>query len=129
VRIYPVLVVGDTTFTNIGTNFILNDYFMRELLKRNIVNKNLRPLILVGIDSLLIYQFDFKNKELNLRNVLEDFLKFIKTKRPYSQSNINRNIMHNFFSLDQYLADKIKRKFYIPFHKSLINIFKEKGLT
>lgn len=32
VNIYPILVVGDTTFTNVGTNFILNDYFKRNYL-------------------------------------------------------------------------------------------------
>lgn len=129
VKIYPILVVGDTTFTNVGTNFILNDYFKNEISNRNIDNNNIRPLILVSIDILILYQFDFEEKKLKLRSVLDSYLKFLNTEYPYRKNDIIQNAMHNFFSLDQYMRDKIPLKSDKHHLEPLIKSFKEKGLT
>lgn len=129
VKIYPILVVGDTTFTNVGTNFILNHYFNVEISKRGIKNKNVRPLILVSIDSLILYQFDFEEKNLKLRSVLDSYLKFLNMKHPYGKNDVFRNVMHNYFSLDQYLKDKIPIKSSTYHLEPLIKSFRERGLT
>lgn len=129
VNIYPILVVGDTTFTNVGTNFILNDYFKKELSNRNIENKNIRPLILVSIDSLILYQFAFEEKKLKLRSVFDSYLKFLYNKCPYSKKDILQNAMHKYFSLDQYFRDKIPIKSDKYHLEPLIKSFRESGLT
>lgn len=129
VKIYPILVVGDTTFTNVGINYILNDYFKKELSNRNIENKNIQSLILVSIDSLILYQFDFEEKKLKLRSVFDSYLKFLQKKCPYSKNDIIRNAMHNYFSLDQYLRDKIPVKSDKYHLEPLIRSFRESGLT
>lgn len=128
-KIYPILVVGDTTFTNIGINFILNDYFKTEISNRNIENKNIRPLILVSIDSLILYQFDFEEKKLKLRSVLDRYLKFLNKEYPYREDEIHGNAMHGYFSLDQYLTDKIPIKSDKYHLDPLIKSFRERGLT
>lgn len=84
-KIYPILVVGDTTFTNVGMNFILNNYLKTEISNRNIENKNIRPLVLISIDSLILYQFDFEEKKLKLRSILDSYLKFLRMKYPYGK--------------------------------------------
>ena len=129
VKIYPILVVGDTTFTNVGTNYILNDYLKKELSNRSIENKNIQSLILVSIDSLILYQFDFEEKKLKLRSVFDSYLKFLQKKCPYSKNDIIRNAMHNYFSLDQYLRDKIPVKSDKYHLDPLIRSFRESGLT
>lgn len=129
VKIYPILVVGDSTFTNVGTNFILNDYFKTEISNRNIDNKNIRPLILVSIDSLILYQFDFEEKNLKLRNVLDSYLKFLNKKYPYRKNDTDKNTMHKYFSLDQYLRDKIPIKSNASHLEPVIMSFREKKLT
>ena len=129
VKIYPILVVGDTTFTNVGTNFILNDYFKTEISNRNIENKNIRPLTLVSIDSLILYQFDFEEKILTLQSVLDSYLKFLSKECPYPKSEIFRNVVHNYFSLDQYLIDKIPVKSDKYLLEPLIKAVRESGLT
>lgn len=129
VKIYPILVVGDSTFTNVGMNYILNDYFKTEISKKNIENTNIRPLILVSIDSLILYQFDFEEKNLKLRSVLESYLKFLKQKCPYRMCDIYKNIMHRYFSLDLYLRDKIPIKSNTFHLEPLIMAFRERGLT
>lgn len=129
VRIYPILVVGDTAFTNAGLNFILNDYFKIEISNRNIENKNIRPLTLVSIDSLILYQFDFENKYLKLRNVLDSYLNFLNVEFPYGKKCIYRNILHSYFSLDQYLKDKIPIKSNTYIIGPLIKCFRERGFV
>lgn len=128
VKIYPILVVGDTTFTNVGTNFILNDYFKMGLSNRKIENKNIRPLILVSIDSLILYQFDFENKNLKLRSILDSYVKFLNMEHPYRKNDIFQNVMHSCFSLDQYLRDKIPPKSNTSLLNPLIKSFRERGL-
>lgn len=129
VRIYPILVVGDTTFTNVGASFILNDYFKNEISNRKIENKNIRPLILVNIDSLILYQFEFENKNLKLRDVLDSYLKFLNMEHPYGKNDIIRNVMHQYFSLDLYLKDKVPRKSNTYHLEPLIKSFRDRELT
>lgn len=129
VRIYPILVVGDTTFTNVGASFILNDYFKNEISNRKIGNKNIRPLILVNIDSLILYQFEFENKNLKLRDVLDSYLKFLNMEHPYGKNDIIRNVMHQYFSLDLYLKDKVPRKSNTYHLEPLIKSFRDRELT
>ena len=128
-KIYPILVVGDTTFTNVGMNFILNNYFKTEISNRNIENKNIRPLILISIDSLILYQFDFEGKNLKLRSILDSYLKFLNMEYPYGKNDIIRNIAHRYFSLDQYLRDKIPITSNKKHLEPLIESFKERGLV
>lgn len=129
VNIYPILVVGDPTFTNVGINYILNDYFRIKISNRKIENENIRPLILVSIDSLIVYQFEFEENKLNLRNVLDSYLEFLNMKTPYMINDISRNIMHRYFSLDQYLRDKVPLKSKKSLLEPLINAFREIDLT
>lgn len=128
-KIYPILVVGDTTFTNVGMNFILNNYFKTEISNRNIKNKNIRPLALISIDSLILYQFDFEEKKLKLRSILDSYLKFLNMEHPYGKNDIIRNIAHRYFSLDQYLRDKIPITSNKKHLEPLIKSFKERGLV
>lgn len=123
------MVVGDTTFTNVGMNFILNNYFKTEISNRNIENKNIRPLILISIDSLILYQFDFEGKNLKLRSILDSYFKFLNMKYPYGKNDIIRNIAHRYFSLDQYLRDKIPITSNKKHLEPLIESFKERGLV
>lgn len=128
VRIYPILVVGDSTFTNVGMNFILNDYFKVTISSREIGHKNIHPLILVSIDSLILYQSDFEEKNLKLRDVLDSYLKFLNMEHPYGKNDIIKNAMHKYFSLDQYLKDKTPIKSNKLLLEPLIKSFRERGL-
>lgn len=127
-KIYPILVVGDTTFTNVGMNFILNNYLKTEISNRNIENKNIRPLVLISIDSLILYQFDFEEKKLKLRSILDSYLKFLRMKYPYGKNDIIRNTAHYYFSLDQYLRDKTPITSDKHHLEPLIKSLKERGL-
>ena len=128
VRIYPILVVGDSTFTNVGMNFILNDYFKVTISSREIGHKNIHPLILVSIDSLILYQSDFEEKNLKLRDVLDSYLKFLNMEHPYGKNDIIKNAMHKYFSLDQYLKDKTPIKSNKLLLEPLIKSFREREL-
>lgn len=108
--INPILVVGDSKFATVGMAGILNSYFHNKLLQNGVEEDSISPLILTDISTLIIYQNDFAEDKLSLKNVCKDYYTFLKKKNPFGKSLPLENIYHRNFSLSNYLEMKVHPK-------------------
>lgn len=76
-KIYPILVVSDSKFVTQGVFPTLNSQFLEYLQQRGIANDKICPLILVDVGTLLLYQHDFEDGLLSLKEAFNDYYKFL----------------------------------------------------
>jgi len=79
--IYPVLVVHDRLYNQPGLNVVVNDWFQEELakLEEKPPVHNVRPLIIIDIDTLLAYHEDFRDGRMVFEDVLEEYVAYLHT--------------------------------------------------
>jgi hypothetical protein len=76
--IYPVLVVHDRLYNMPGLNELVNGWFQQELAQLGGAARQVRPLVIIDIDTLLAYQDHFASKRLVLWEVIEAYYRYIK---------------------------------------------------
>lgn len=79
--IYPVLVVHDRLYNQPGLNVVVNDWFQTELTKleqQELPVHNVRPLIIIDIDTLLAYHEDFRDGRMVFEDVLDEYVAYLK---------------------------------------------------
>ncbi|SHL35828.1 hypothetical protein SAMN02746009_02616 [Hymenobacter psychrotolerans DSM 18569] len=77
----PVLVVHDRLYNQPGLNVVVNDWFQEELAKleqQGLPVYNVRPLIIVDVDTLLAYHEDFRDGRMVFEDVLEEYLAYLQ---------------------------------------------------
>jgi hypothetical protein len=77
--VYPVLVVHDRLYNQPGLNVFVNDWFQEELAQQEpaFPKHNVRPLIIIDVDTLLAYHEDFRDGRLVLEDVLEEYVAYL----------------------------------------------------
>lgn len=113
-HIYPVLVLGNPNYLNYGITYLLNRFFKQELTYQNIEAKSVNDLIIIDIDTLILYndlfsrmsfekivkQYSVKvQKHLKSTSVLErlfgfmqPFSEYLKQKYPITSEHLIKNI-------------------------------------
>lgn len=79
--IYPVLVIHDRLYNQPGLNVVVNDWFQEELAKlaqQGLPVHNVRPLIIIDIDTLLAYHEDFRDGRLVFEDVLDEYVAYLR---------------------------------------------------
>lgn len=110
--IYPILVLNDPIYCLPGFNYILNLWFQKGISDVGLDHMQIKPLVVIDIDTLIYYQEAFAKKKINLENELISYYKFIKNQTPYPPEEIINNALHHQLSFSDYLNDKIKYKDY-----------------
>ena len=78
-KIYPILVVHDSSFNCPGLNSVINEWFEYELKKlglKNIDTSKVRPITIVNIDTLILYADYLNIKKERLEDLIEAYIKF-----------------------------------------------------
>ena len=81
IQIYPILLLGDRTLEIPGLNFLLNKWYINEILnklKGNFKPHLIRGLIVMDIDTLIFGTYFLKERENNFKNILDEHLKLLK---------------------------------------------------
>jgi hypothetical protein len=81
--VHPVLVVHDRLYNQAGLNVLVNDWFQAEKREQEQQGKTfpeVRPLVVVDVDTLILYQDHFRNGALVWEDVLEAYYRH--TTRP-----------------------------------------------
>ncbi len=120
--IYPILVVHNNQIDVPGVNFLLNEWFTgeKEMLRKDpdlryisYMIDQIRPLVLVNIDTLLFYQDGFQN--IDIEKVIEAYYHFIN--EPIIMKNKGIPI-----------SEKTATQAYEPFSSFCSNYLEEKSI-
>lgn len=114
-RIYPILIVHHRQFEVAGLNKIIQSWFTKELLNLNeegIDVKNVKPITVINIDSLILYQDLFISNRWKLEDMIDDYHKITKFKKGIKFKN------------EAHMVDHANRST-IPFSHYLVNRLKE----
>jgi hypothetical protein len=104
VTFYPILVVQDRALATMGINHILDDYFQQELTPDIQSKYNVKSLVVMHIDCLILSLNFFSGQPTVFQECLDEYLKFFKESRKHG----------NYFSFDiwmrrRYLFDDKKK--------------------
>lgn len=131
VIIYPILVTHHHQFDVIGLNNIIKSWFDDELMKlaqQHYIVNNIKPITIINIDDLILYQDLFLQKQITLEELIDsyiDYVSFNKKKKYRSEQeliNESKNTLIPFATFSSNYIQKKKLRAY-P------NILREKGLT
>jgi hypothetical protein len=78
--IYPVLVLHDRLYNVPGLNVLVNDWFQQDLAEQasnGLQVQNVRPLVIVDVDTILAFHEHFRNQELIVEDVLEEYYQYL----------------------------------------------------
>src|SRR5690606_32173435 len=73
----PILLATDHSLSTIGVNHILNTWFEEEIAKSEIlspIKKRVRKLVLINIDTLIVYSEYFKEKSGSFEELLDSYI-------------------------------------------------------
>tara|TARA_R110002051_G_scaffold110207_1_gene182821 strand:- start:4325 stop:6088 length:1764 start_codon:yes stop_codon:yes gene_type:complete len=118
VVIHPVLVLHYRIFNTAGLNKWINFWFQDELekLRQEGYNvSNVKPLVLIDIDTLIFNKDVFKNRKLSLEEVLkyyqDNFINFsVKEKKYHSQEEATQATKNSFIPFGEYLDNAVDLK-------------------
>lgn len=106
-RIYPILVIDDSSLCAPGLNYILNEEFQQQLKNNNIKIK-VYPLILIELDTLIAFANYFQLRDVRLKKILEQYYKYIsRNKRPQKIEQIMKEVLHKYFPFYIFMSKEI----------------------
>lgn len=76
-RIYPILVLDDSSICVPGLNYILNDEFQKQLRALDIKIK-VHPLVIVELDTLIAFLTDFEKGVVQFKDTIDGYYKYLK---------------------------------------------------
>jgi len=126
-QIFPILVVHSRIFSSPGLNRYINDWFRKELNKLNCDISRVHDVILIDIDTLILYKDAFKDKKVSLWKLMLDYEKYyinftpdnLKTK-PKNMEEAYRMWNESVDSFSLFLDRELKSMRYIPNFNELI---------
>jgi hypothetical protein len=78
ITVYPILILQDRVLSTMGINHILNEYFQKELTKEIRTKLDVKPLVVMNIDCLILYSSFFAGQPTSFINCIKDYIKFFK---------------------------------------------------
>ncbi len=118
----PILLVTDHSLNTIGINHILNTWFEEEVEKSTqlkLIKNRIKKLIVIHIDSFIIYSEYFKENSLSFENLIESYIERIDRNRIHSmkkkvfsdpgsqQAALEHRINDILFSFAHHLEEKV----------------------
>lgn len=70
-NIYPILLLHDEVFNCAGMNYMLSKWFLETLQEKGVKNSRIKPLLVITIDTLIIYNSYFKKNTRYFKNYID----------------------------------------------------------
>lgn len=106
-KIYPVLVIDDSSLCAPGLNYILNEVFQQQL-KCNNIKLKVYPLAIVELDSLIAFANYFQLPYVRFKKLLEQYYDYIsRNKRPEKIEQLMREVLHKYFPFYIFMSQEI----------------------
>jgi hypothetical protein len=132
-QIYPILVLCDRQFNTPGLNTLVNAWFYEEIGKSSLLDnfrRNIRGIVIIDIDTLLIYQDIFRDKILKFDEIIDEYFRFIKNHqniKKVAKGDLEKIALlktQSFIPFYEYLATIQQVKKTRPIPKEIRNILK-----
>lgn len=72
-EVFPIHIFHDEAFDSAGVNYMVNSWFQNEKKARGLNKSHSLPLVLIHIDTLIIYRNLFIEKKLTLENLIKRY--------------------------------------------------------
>lgn len=106
-KIYPVLVIDDSSLCAPGLNYILNEVFQQQL-KCNNIKLKVYPLAIVELDTLIAFANYFQLPNVRFKKLLEQYYDYIsRNKRPEKIDQLMREVLHKYFPFYIFMSQEI----------------------
>lgn len=106
-KIYPVLVIDDSSLCAPGLNYILNEEFQQQL-KCNNIKLKVYPLAIVELDTLIAFANYFQLPNVRFKKLLEQYYDYIsRNKRPEKIDQLMREVLHKYFPFYIFMSQEI----------------------
>lgn len=112
-KFYPLIVVTDQAFQEIGFNYIIRSIFKDLLEKSSIEQKYLiKEPVIIFLDDLIKFQNFFKNNKLKINSIFDAYNGSCKSDDPWKQINSFSDFIHtkiSSYKVDptDFISDKI----------------------
>ncbi len=110
--VYPVIVFTDSSLDNEGINYLVSRQ-IRQWRKDKNSKLKVKDLIMVNLDTLLLYKEVFSSKTANIFDLLKSFLIYINSK------SLSRNELQELCSFSEFCEKYMKKN-------NITNIFSDK---
>ena len=106
-KIYPVLVLADSTLSVPGFNYILNDALGSQIKKMNLKTK-VHPLVVIELDTLIAYADSFKSGKIKLKDVIDKYFIYQKRYRKrVAPKDILEEVYHKYYPFYTFVSQQI----------------------
>lgn len=106
-KIYPVLVIDDSSLCAPGLNYILNEVFQQQL-KCNNIKLKVYPLAIVELDTIIAFANHFQHPNVRFKKLLEQYYDYIsRNKRPEKIEQLMREVLHKYFPFYIFMSQEI----------------------
>jgi len=99
--IYPILIYTDSALETNGINYLLDLEFKKKISLLNLNVSNIKDLVLINLDTLIMFQDYFHDKSVKLNDLLDSFYKHLLSNN-MDVNIINRNSM-KLTTIDDYI--------------------------
>lgn len=130
VNVYPIIVTHYRMYDTSGINYLVNTWFMDELQKLSIEGlniENIRPITIINIDTLIIFNDLFRDKKLSLSDLIDKYadLQILNRKKRYkNEEEGHQAILQRFIPFSGFVDEYTRKNKLIPTY----TLFKEKGV-
>lgn len=115
-NIYPIIIYTDYKYRLHGLNHYLSIKFDEIVSATEIsVKRRIRPLTIIGLDTLFNLQFRFQKKELKLADKITKYHKYVKNKEKEDALKGVNKFSQLYPSFDRYLLESI---YVLPFSEA-----------
>lgn len=99
---YPIIVHTDITLESYGVNYFLNKRMMELADELGLSNLNIKGLVLINVDTLILLQDHFKDGKLNLGHCIDNYLSYISSDDPLTATfPFDEFIKHYFVEINK----------------------------
>jgi len=100
VIIYPIFVFTDVVMEADGVNHFLNERLNNLIENNNLPKNRIKDLVLINLDTLILYQDLFRKSQINLADCINSYLTYVSQGDPANRV----------FPFDEYFKFYIVRK-------------------
>lgn len=117
-RIYPILVMDDSSLCVPGFNYILN-VILSDMLKEHNIGIKVFPLSVIELDTIIAFANDFETGKYNLREVIDQYYTHMNYQpRRVGPDQILKEVFKKYFPFNIFFSTEYAHR---PFNDELFN--------